>query len=794
MTVNPSRFTVDTHLFRELGELLVGRDSTALIELVKNSYDADATAVTVYGEELATGTGHIIVADDGTGMTREIFEEAFLRIASRYKEMGDRRSNKYHRRYTGAKGIGRLSAHKLARELRLSSVPDPVVYGQHDGLLYGVRADIDWEAMETEHDTLDDVGSSLRVESLPVSSDARSGTALRLLRLRHAWTSRQLGRFLEEVRTTRPAPALIDSLPRTVIRTKLLFDSIPICETTKEDPGFRLDLQGDFEPGDDLWPTLLERMQWLLEIHATPDGVDFAIGPTVRYEREHPHARVYRLRREHPDPKAGPFFSARIFCRVGSIGQRERGLTRFARTSGGTRVYMEGFRVLPYGEQGNDWLDLDRDAARKPRDYDVQLDPSSRRALPTLEQEGFYQLGSASYYGGIFLTANQAPHLESLVNREGFVPGPSLDILTELVRNGIDLTVRARASLAKLEDAEKRANLNTEAEDLLVSVPSTTDEPQLDPGESRPADVQRDSSEETAAADSLGERLAVVSNALARVRLTLQLDVEGRVDLDRADAALRLAVSQIDEARDEQAMLRILAGVGTQFAAFIHEINGLLGQAQALRSLVNNLRDEGRYSPSQLRLIAALDRAVDGFVQALARQSSYLTDVIGPDARRRRRRLRVDDSLESALRLVASSLSNRDIKLETNIPEDVRTPPMFPAELVIILTNLLTNAIKAAGDGGKILVSAYKAPDAGTSIRVENTGSSVDLDDAERWFRPFESTTTDVDVVLGQGMGLGLPITRRLVTDYDGEVHFVPPSDGYATAVEVILPERKGAR
>ena len=41
-----ARFTVDTHLFRELGELLVGRDSTALVELIKNAYDADAEEVT----------------------------------------------------------------------------------------------------------------------------------------------------------------------------------------------------------------------------------------------------------------------------------------------------------------------------------------------------------------------------------------------------------------------------------------------------------------------------------------------------------------------------------------------------------------------------------------------------------------------------------------------------------------------------------------------------------------------------------------------------------------------------
>jgi len=46
-------FRVDPHLFRELGELLVGRDSTALIELLKNAYDADATAVYMLGQHLA---------------------------------------------------------------------------------------------------------------------------------------------------------------------------------------------------------------------------------------------------------------------------------------------------------------------------------------------------------------------------------------------------------------------------------------------------------------------------------------------------------------------------------------------------------------------------------------------------------------------------------------------------------------------------------------------------------------------------------------------------------------------
>src|SRR5437667_12551478 len=117
------RFTVDTHLFRELGELLVGRDSTALVELIKNSYDADATNVTVTAHRLASpGSAEIRIKDDGVGMSPEEFERGFLRIAARTKEEGERRSGRFKRRFTGAKGIGRLAAHKLARKMEVKSL------------------------------------------------------------------------------------------------------------------------------------------------------------------------------------------------------------------------------------------------------------------------------------------------------------------------------------------------------------------------------------------------------------------------------------------------------------------------------------------------------------------------------------------------------------------------------------------------------------------------------------------------------------------------------------------------
>jgi signal transduction histidine kinase len=111
---------------------------------------------------------------------------------------------------------------------------------------------------------------------------------------------------------------------------------------------------------------------------------------------------------------------------------------------------------------------------------------------------------------------------------------------------------------------------------------------------------------------------------------------------------------------------------------------------------------------------------------------------------------------------------------------------MFPAELTAVLSNLLTNAVKAAGQGGRIRATG-EVQDGQVVLRVENTGSAVSPSEGERWFRPFESSTVNVDPVLGQGMGLGLPITRALLEDYRAEIRFVEPRRGFATSVEIVF-------
>jgi signal transduction histidine kinase len=226
-------------------------------------------------------------------------------------------------------------------------------------------------------------------------------------------------------------------------------------------------------------------------------------------------------------------------------------------------------------------------------------------------------------------------------------------------------------------------------------------------------------------------------------------------------------------------------------SAFIHEINGLVGTAEAVDHALRRLRRaRGAGAPKareQAELLNALGRVVSDLRRNLERQASYLVDVVTPDARRRRSKQKYAERFDAAARLVANVADAAGILIENGIPGTLQSPPMFPAELTVVFSNLLTNAVKAAGKGGRVRAAATRS-DGKVEIRFENTGVAVDLQDAERWFDPFESTTAKVDAVLGQGMGLGLPITRSVLAEYGASIRFVRPRAGFASAIEIVVP------
>ena len=101
-----------------LGRDLVTNDVVAVMELVKNSYDAFAHNVWVtFGEDDTHGP-YLEIRDDGLGMTRDVIENVWCMVATPYRESHSIvRKGKKKRRVVGAKGLGRLSVARLGKNL-----------------------------------------------------------------------------------------------------------------------------------------------------------------------------------------------------------------------------------------------------------------------------------------------------------------------------------------------------------------------------------------------------------------------------------------------------------------------------------------------------------------------------------------------------------------------------------------------------------------------------------------------------------------------------------------------------
>jgi hypothetical protein len=228
-------FSVDTHVFRELGELLVGRDSTALLELIKHSYDADATLIVVHSAGLADAEGgRIVIEDNGQGMDAARFKSGFLTIAARFKEEGDRRSNHFRRRFTGSKGIGRLAAHKLAKFMEVESVLG--VTGLPS--TKSIRASIDWERIELK-ENLDQLTDEVQLHPSILKPARFPGTIITLSKLRRPWTDRERVRFVSECRSFLVPEVLKDPLPSRILAQPLLFESPQLRDATTGTPAAR---------------------------------------------------------------------------------------------------------------------------------------------------------------------------------------------------------------------------------------------------------------------------------------------------------------------------------------------------------------------------------------------------------------------------------------------------------------------------------------------------------------------------------------------------------------------------
>ncbi|HFU4501456.1 TPA: ATP-binding protein [Streptococcus suis] len=217
--------TIDSRIISHLGEALIDNEKIALLELIKNSSDADANNCyieidTLYKSQY--GQGRIIIEDDGNGMTPHIIENAFLKIATSFKANYQKVSPKFKRQAQGNKGIGRLSLNQLGRfvsvdtkvDLELSEFmsQDELTHslgystksefvGENDFYYYHI--DIDWERYSNANKSVEnvklDLQTSLFNESI-FSHNKNHGTRIEVLGLKGIdfWQSTQIQKEIEQ--------------------------------------------------------------------------------------------------------------------------------------------------------------------------------------------------------------------------------------------------------------------------------------------------------------------------------------------------------------------------------------------------------------------------------------------------------------------------------------------------------------------------------------------------------------------------------------------------------------------
>ena len=119
-------------LLTMLGDQLIKNERIALVELIKNAYDADADRVEVrfedFNEDMSPNAGsYIVVRDDGTGMTSDTVRTEWMNPATPGKYLAKRagrgKTLSKNRIIQGEKGIGRFAVLKLGRQVTIATKP-----------------------------------------------------------------------------------------------------------------------------------------------------------------------------------------------------------------------------------------------------------------------------------------------------------------------------------------------------------------------------------------------------------------------------------------------------------------------------------------------------------------------------------------------------------------------------------------------------------------------------------------------------------------------------------------------
>ena len=236
------------------------------------------------------------------------------------------------------------------------------------------------------------------------------------------------------------------------------------------------------------------------------------------------------------------------------------------------------------------------------------------------------------------------------------------------------------------------------------------------------------------------------------------------------DALDRLRQAQEDLVRTER-----LAVTGRMTAQLSHEINNPIHNIQSLlESTLKKMNGDGKAR----ELIGVALEEVGRMAQLTRQMLDYYRGSVVEAALTP---VSVRDILHDIVRVNSAVLEQKNVRLETDLPDDLPVVLGVADKLKQVFLNLVLNARDAMPDGGTLRLAARH--DTGTvEIVVADTGVGISPDHLGRIFDAFFTTKEQVS-----GVGLGLFVTYGIIQQHGGTIH-VASTVGEGTTFTIILP------
>lgn len=736
-----ANFSVDIALIEELGQKLVPRKFTALSELIKNSYDADATKILLNADSLEVG-GTITLLDNGTGISPDAFLKGFLRVATGLKR-DTRKSMRYGRTMAGSKGVGRFAARMLSDVLEIDSTWADGEQSKWKPV-GRLRAKIEWDRLNCKSRDLTDVQVEYQISTKNLPED--TGTVLTLKNLRERWSNKdkeKLGYDLHFLRDPFRPKSTKDNNVKQINQNTL-----------------KIECEGGFETLDFDAKALYEEAWGVLRLGWDESGNPKYTLEPISFKKNNPRLEKEEIideRSTYPEnfrPKGKIYlYTFDKDYRAGLLNIKD--LQTLGREYGGIRVYYNSFRVYPYGEPGDDWVGITADVAKRKRETAAMNEMLSGKYDVALDKALLHVPSANRTFGKISIWEETTPALEVMVSREGFKKDENFDKLVEWVRRGVHwgAVVYYKWSSVYREERENKRLSNAIAQA---------------PEQFREAISEIDS----------------VSNELRKLAKERRIPDEAIAPVAEIIENSRLKLTDLyTSLMTWGAILRVLASRGLQLSSFAHEFRTsqqtLDDSVSVLKGHASALSKENK--KGALEAIDWIEKASDRIRMQV---ESFLVPMSDIKKERRRRRL-LKEVVKTVVSLYEGVGASMGVTIDfKGIKQDIRTIPIFSPELESVIGNLISNAVKFSGKNGEVSIASIGE---NGSFCVENTGVEVNIKDSEKWFSPFESSSIPHEY-LGTGTGLGLAIVRDILNQYQAEIIFKKPSQGFKTRIEVLFP------